>query len=429
MNHPGSLSALAELAASHGRAFGIGVPNGSVVAWADHIRPVLLAALARTRPNDTLVIALPTDSQARVLYDDLKVYSDAQVTYFPAWETLPFERVSPDIETMGQRMRLLAQLRDEAPRIVVAPIRALLQRLSPSSLTFSPIVLRRGETVDLDGITRTLVEWGYVREQLVEHRGEFARRGAIFDIFNSTDDAPVRVELWGDEVERVTTFSVSDQRSTEELSEVVLYPARELVIDDRVVMRAERLASSEPWGREQWERIAQRSEFDGMENWLAWLVDDETTLLDVLPARSGLVVCDPAYLRSRARELEKEERAVAEALASTWSFEVEAEMPRLHVDVDTMLSRTTAPLVLSVTSPGLGEPTEGAIDVVASRWGSPANTAEALSLTTASCSRTTARSRPRECATSCPPMACRQCSHQPVPRGRTKSPPTPSPSL
>ena len=132
MNHPGSLSALAELAASHGRAFGIGVPNGSVVAWADHIRPVLLAALARTRPNDTLVIALPTDSQARVLYDDLKVYSDAQVTYFPAWETLPFERVSPDIETMGQRMRLLAQLRDEAPRIVVAPIRANSPRCSTS---------------------------------------------------------------------------------------------------------------------------------------------------------------------------------------------------------------------------------------------------------------------------------------------------------
>ncbi len=378
MNHPGSLSALAELVASHGRSFGIGVPNGSVVAWADHVRPVLLAALARTRPNDTLVVALPTDSQARVVFDDLKVYSDAQVTYFPAWETLPFERVSPDIETMGQRMRLLAQLRDGAPRIVIAPIRALLQRLSPSSLSFSPIVLRRGEAVDLDSITRTLVEWGYVREQLVEHRGEFAHRGAIFDVFNSTDDAPVRVELWGDEVERVTTFSVSDQRSTEELAEVVLYPARELVIDDHIVRRAEQLASREPWGREQWERIAQRSEFDGMENWLAWLVDEETTLLDVLPERAGLVVCDPAYLRSRARELEKEERAVAEALASTWSFEVESAMPRLHVDVDTMLSRTTAPLVLSVTSPGLGEPTEGAVDVIASRWGSPANTTEAL---------------------------------------------------
>ncbi|MFZ9816053.1 MAG: transcription-repair coupling factor [Ilumatobacteraceae bacterium] len=391
MNQPGRLSALAERAASHGRSLGIGAPAGTVVAWADHVRPVLLAALARTRPNDTIVVALPTDSQARVLFDDLASYCDVPIAYFPAWETLPFERVSPDIETMGRRMKLLAQLRsnsttsetgrsthDSIPRIVVAPIRALLQRLSPSALTFSPIVLRRGESVDLERVTRTLVEWGYVREQLVEHRGEFAHRGAIFDVYNSTDDAPVRVELWGDEIERVSQFSVSDQRSTGELEEVVLYPARELVIDDRIAERAEQLTASEPWGREQWERIAHHGEFDGMENWLAWLVNDETTLLDVLPEQSGLVVCDPAYLRSRARELEKEERAVAEALASTWSFDVDAEMPRLHVDVDTMLSRATTPLLLSVVSPGLSEPTDGAIDVVASRWGAPANTVEAL---------------------------------------------------
>ena len=137
-------------------------------------------------------------------------------------------------------------------------------------------------------------------------------------MFDATADAPVRVELWGDEVERLSTFSVTDQRSTGELDEVVLYPARELLIDDNIAARAEQLSTTEPWGREQWERIAQRSGFEGMENWLAWLVDDSTTLLDVLPAHAGLVVCDPAYLRSRARELHKEERAVAEALASTW---------------------------------------------------------------------------------------------------------------
>ncbi|MGA1387467.1 MAG: hypothetical protein ACO33F_02645, partial [Ilumatobacteraceae bacterium] len=64
MNQPGRLSALAERTASHGRSLGIGAPAGTVVAWADHVRPVLLAALARTRPNDTIVVALPTDSQA-----------------------------------------------------------------------------------------------------------------------------------------------------------------------------------------------------------------------------------------------------------------------------------------------------------------------------------------------------------------------------
>lgn len=374
-----SLAALAAVAASHGRALGVGMPNGSVVSWADNIRPLLIAALSRTRPRDTLLVAAPTGSQARVLYEDLRAYCDASVAYFPAWETLPFERVSPGIETMGERMRLVSQVRSgNAPQIVVAPVRALLQRLTPAALTFSPIVIQRGSTLDLDTITATLVDWGYVREQLAEHRGEFARRGAIFDVFDSTADAPVRIELWGDEVERLSTFSVSDQRSTGEIDEVVLYPARELFIDDDIVARAEYLCTHEPWGREQWERIAQRSEFEGMENWLAWLTQKETTLLDVLPTTAGLIVCDPAYLRSRARELEKEERAVAEALASTWSFNINDDMPKLHVDIETLLSRTPTPLVLSVASPGLGEPSDTGVDVVASRWGSPAATAERL---------------------------------------------------
>ena len=374
-----SLASLAEVAASHGRALGVGLDPGSVVAWADQIRPLMTAALARTRPNDTLLVVTPTDSQARTLCDDLGAYCESPVAFFPSWETLPFERVSPAIETMGERMRLVAQLRaGNAPRVIVAPVRALLQRLSPASLDFTPIVIRRGATLDVEALTRTLVEWGYVREQLAEHRGEFARRGSIIDVFVSTDDAPVRVELWGDDVERVSEFQVNDQRSTAELDEVVIYPARELLIDDDLVARANELATSEPWGREQWERIAQRSGFDGMENWLAWLVDDESTLLDVLPERSGLVICDPAYLRSRARELANEEREVAEALASTWSFEVSDDLPRLHVDVDTLLERSETPIVLSVTSPGLGDPSDGALDVVAGRWGSPASTIEQL---------------------------------------------------
>jgi len=374
-----SLASLAAHAASFGRELGVGLAPGLVVAWADQIRPLLVAALARTRPNDTIVVATPTDTQARVLCDDLRAYGDGEIALFPAWETLPFERVSPAIETMGERMRLVARLRnDRTPLIVVAPIRALLQRLSPASLTFEPIVIRRGMSLDVDALSTTLVAWGYVREQLAEHRGEFARRGSIVDVFGSTDDSPVRIELWGDDVERVTSFSVNDQRSTTELDEIIIYPARELLIDDMIVARATALAASEPWGREHWERITRRSGFDGMENWLAWLVDAENTLLDVLPERSALVVCDPAYLRSRAKELEKEEREVAEALASTWSFDVSGTMPRLHVDVDSMLARSSTPIALWVAAPGLGDPSDGAHNVVAARWGSPATTTEAL---------------------------------------------------
>lgn len=374
-----SLASLAAHAASFGRELGVGLEPGAVVAWADQIRPPLVAALARTRPNDTIIVATPTDTQARVLCDDLRAYCETEIALFPAWETLPFERVSPAVETMGERMRVVARLRNNrAPLIVVAPIRALLQRLSPASLAFEPIIIRRGEPLDVDVLSTTLVAWGYVREQLAEHRGEFAQRGSIVDVFGSTDDSPVRIELWGDDVERVTSFSVNDQRSTAELDEVTIYPARELLIDDAVVARATALAVSEPWGREQWERITQRSGLDGMENWLAWLVDTEHTLLDVLPERSAIVVCDPAYLRSRAKELAREEREVAQALASTWSFEVSDTMPRLHTDVDSMLARSSTPIALSVASPGLGDPSDGALNVVAARWGSPAITSEAL---------------------------------------------------
>ena len=374
-----SLSSLAAIASSHGRSLGLGLEAGSVVAWADHVRPVLLAALARTRPHDTIVVVLPTDTQARTCYDDLRAFGNDDVAFFPAWETLPFERVSPAIETMGERMRLVARMRgSDSPRVVVAPVRAILQRLSPASLRFEPIVIRKGGSLDLDTTTSTLVEWGYVREQLAEHRGEFARRGAILDVFGSTDDLPIRIELWGDEVERLGTFSVNDQRTVDELDEITIYPARELLIDDHIVERARELSATEPWGLEQWDRVLQRNGFDGMENWLAWLVEHETTLLDVLPERSGLVVCDPAYLRSRAKDLENEERAVAEALASTWSFEISESLPRLHVDVDTMFDRTTAPILLSVTSPGLGDPGAVSTEVVAGRWGSPAATSERL---------------------------------------------------
>ena len=263
-----SLAFLTELASSRGRDLGIGLEPGSVVAWADQVRPVLIAALARTRPSDVLLVVTPTDTQARVLCDDLRAYADCEVAYFPSWETLPFERVSPAIETMGERMRLVARMRAagadrdaakggfrDAPRLIVAPIRAVLQRLTPASLTFEPLVIRRGSSIDLDAITSTLVEWGYVREQLAEHRGEFARRGAILDVFGSADDSPIRIELWGDDVERVSTFSVNDQLSTSELDEVVLYPAREMLIDDSIVARAETLAVKEPWGQEQWEQI------------------------------------------------------------------------------------------------------------------------------------------------------------------------------
>ncbi|MFZ8999189.1 MAG: transcription-repair coupling factor, partial [Ilumatobacteraceae bacterium] len=263
-----------------------------------------------------------------------------QVALYPAWETLPFERVSPAVETMGRRLELLWRLRDPArsPRIVVAGVRALLQRLGPGATTVEPVVIRPRDVVDPDELAARLVADGYRREELVEHRGEFARRGAIVDVYPSTADAPIRIDLWGDEVDRLTTFAVNDQRSVADLAEVTIFPARELTLDDTVRRRAAELVGAEPWGREHWERLAEGAQFDGMESWVPWLTDTDTLITDVLPARAKVVLVEPRRMRDRAADLLAEEADLARALASTWARDPAKEFPHLHADPDSLLA-------------------------------------------------------------------------------------------
>ncbi|MGA1051741.1 MAG: transcription-repair coupling factor, partial [Ilumatobacteraceae bacterium] len=318
----------------------LGEPDARL-AIVDVARPISIAALSHLSSAAPLVVACPTGSMAGQLADDLAQYVGAdQVALYPAWETLPFERVSPAVETMGRRLELLWRLRDPArsPRIVVAGVRALLQRLGPGATTVEPVVIRPHDVVDPDELAARLVADGYRREELVEHRGEFARRGAIVDVYPSTADAPIRIDLWGDEVDRLTTFAVNDQRSVADLAEVTIFPARELTLDDTVRRRAAELVGAEPWGREHWERLAEGAQFDGMESWVPWLTDTDTLITDVLPARAKVVLVEPRRMRDRAADLLAEEADLARALASTWARDPAKEFPHLHADPDSLLA-------------------------------------------------------------------------------------------
>src|SRR5690606_4452060 len=112
---------------------------------------------------------------------------------FPAWETLPFERVSPSVETMGRRLEVLWRLADpgRTPRVVVAAVRAVVQRLGPHAAEAEPLCIVPGEQRDRDDLVGHLVAAGYRREEVVEHRGELAVRGSIVDLFPSTAERPV----------------------------------------------------------------------------------------------------------------------------------------------------------------------------------------------------------------------------------------------
>ncbi len=330
-------------------------------------RPIAIAALATLSNRTPLVVACPTGTMAAQLGDDLVQFLPAgQVAVFPAWETLPFERVSPSVETMGRRLELLWRLRDpeRCPAVIVTGVRGLLQRLGPGATSTDPIAVRHADVVDADELIHRLAEFGYRREELVEHRGEFARRGAIIDVFPSTGDHPVRIDLWGDEVDRLTHFGVNDQRSIEDLAEALIFPARELMPSDDVRARASKLVGAEPWGREQWERLAEGALFDGMESWLPWLVDTDELLTDVMPDNAKVVLVEPRRMRDRAIDLLAEEDDLAKALASTWERDPDKPFPRLHAEPDRILSGRDAPWTMDSAPESPDTPV-----VQASGWG------------------------------------------------------------
>ena len=315
------------------------------VAVPESARALVAAAAAEVGERGPLLLVVPSANEGERIAADLDAYlGPGRVEWFPAWETLPFERVSPGVETMGRRVRVLPRLSAEGdrPDVIVAPVRSLLQRLPDELDGLTPLRIAPGDRVDLDELVERLVGWGYRREYQVEHRGEVAVRGSIVDVFPSTGDEPVRIDLWGDEVDRLTRFLVADQRSDGDLSGVVIHPARELLVTEAIRERAAGLVAAEPWGREQWERLADGQLFDGMESWLPWLATGERVVTDLLDEAAVVWLVEPRRLRDRAADLLAEEEDLARSLATTWGVEAadngEHPLPRLHLPMDHVLT-------------------------------------------------------------------------------------------
>ena len=333
--------------------------GASHVAVPEAARALFVAGVASLSERHPVLVATPTVTDAQHIANDLRVYmgTDA-VDIFPAWETLPFERVSPNVETMGRRLRTMWRLQNplRSPRVVVAPVRALVQRLGPHVEDVEPVVLSKGDVIDRDELVERLVNIGYRHEYQVEHRGEVAVRGSIVDVFPSTADAPIRIDLWGDEVDRLTSFAVSDQRSIADLDHVEVFGCREVVPTAEVRERAETLVTAAPWAAEQWERLAEGHTFDGMESWLPWLTSTEHVIVDLLPSDALVLLFDPRRMRDRAADLLAEEESLAGSLAKTWGAPDAEAFPPLHLPFDRLLAHTTAP-VWSVTATGEGPDT------------------------------------------------------------------------
>lgn len=288
--------------------------------------------------ESTVLVIVPGEREAEELVDDLSLFLD-HVEFAPAWETLPFEHVSPNISTMARRARARHYLESPSgPAVLVASVRGAIQRLSPSPI--HPLVIRPGDEVDPNDLAGHLAMFGYQRTDRVEARGEFAVRGGIVDVFPAQEDIPIRLDFWGDNVEEIRSFSVSSQRSEAKASALTAYPAREVRPNETTIEEARKLLRSEPWAAPTWERIGEGQLFPGIESWLPWLAPD-TCLIDALDPAVNLIVVDPVRARDRARDLRKEESDLAAVLAPTWGEKAPAagDHPMLFLDLDEALTR------------------------------------------------------------------------------------------
>jgi transcription-repair coupling factor (superfamily II helicase) len=321
------------------------------IAAPESVRPYLLAALAQMSDSPVLLVVTPTIPESERLAHDLCSFlDDDRVAVFPAWETLPFERISPSVETMGRRVKVLHEIRtldrtSTRSLVVVAPVKALLQRLAPGAWDATPLRVEAGTRRDIEEMLGRLIEMGYRREYQVEHRGEVALRGGIIDVYPSTGDTGVRIDCFGDEVDRLTLFDVADQRSVAELAAVEIHACREFIPDEHVRRLAEQRVTPDAFGAEQFARIADGAIFDGIESFVPWLATEEQLLTDLLMSEDRVVLIDPRRMRDRSSELVSEEESLAESLASTWGITADqhdANVPRLHLHYERLLASSAA---------------------------------------------------------------------------------------
>ncbi|MCW4386418.1 transcription-repair coupling factor [Salinibacterium sp. SYSU T00001] len=303
-------------------------PRDADFSLVDGLRAPLLAGLLGRRPAPAALFAIvATGREADALTAAITTNAPtATVLQFPAWETLPHERLSPSTETVGRRIEALRRIaewqetRDAAsgPLVVIASVRAALQPLADNLTSLESVELAAGgRGYDLAELQRRLVDLAYSRVDMVTRRGEFAVRGGILDVFPPVAEHPLRVEFFGDEAEQIREFSVADQRSLPDaVATVVMPPCRELLLGESVRQRAREMLHEFPGLSTMLAKIADGIPVDGMESLAPALLERLVPFTHYLPPDAAIAVISPERVATRATSLLETNR---EFLDAAWN--------------------------------------------------------------------------------------------------------------
>ncbi|HEX7850933.1 MAG TPA: transcription-repair coupling factor [Sphingomonas sp.] len=259
-----------------------GVPAGFL--------PVLLADLARAQAPGRVVLIAPDEAEMRAVAATAGFFApEIEIVSYPAWDCLPYDRASPTLRVMAERLAALHRLQQptKRPQLVVTTANAATQRtLTPFRIRQLVARLAPGERIGRDKLAELLSANGYVRTDTVHDQGEFAVRGGLVDLFPSGEEQALRLDFFGDEIESVRTFDAVDQRTTGRVDGFVLLPASEALLDEESVKRF-RARYREKFGATAtgdplYQAISDGRRLAGMEHWLPMFEDRLETLFDHL---------------------------------------------------------------------------------------------------------------------------------------------------
>lgn len=294
----------------------------------------LLDSFARNSSRDILYVVSDGNELARTA--DLLEYINPglRVLRFPAWDTVPYDRVSPNVNIISTRIDTLSELAlkplAKTPRIVIASVGSVLQKLPPLKIFLnSSREVAVGKKLDFNDFLHYAATNGYNRVEQVIEPGEYAVRGDIIDIFPVGTADPLRIDLFDDEIERIRTFDAMSQRTTGERRSYTFKVMSEVLLDANTI-RSFRTKYREAFGAafnedEIYEAVSNGQKYIGMENWLPFFYDDALpTLFDYIPG-AALVV---------GKNVEEAAAAKAESIADYYQARLEALSVKSAAEID-----------------------------------------------------------------------------------------------
>ena len=306
----------------------------------------LLATLIDDFPNKSFLIVLPSQREAEQVLEEICTYTvsaasettrmldvQSKMNLFPGWHRKVFDGIAPPRETVADRIRCLEHLLYKERSIIVTSSQAMLYRLPPRHRFAEACrVLNIGDEIDPDDVAVMLIRGGYQNVELVEVKGEFARRGDILDVYPLTANTPMRVEFFGDEIDTIRAFDPISQRSTESIESVTLTPLREVLSADisvdhwqtqadaliqehampqlintvrEITQSLTEVASSQNRLQEE-SGIGVPSYIDGIEGFLPMLVPETELLSDYLPNDTILCLIEPQWQKREASQMHEQ---------------------------------------------------------------------------------------------------------------------------